>query len=78
LPELPDIEAYCAALRPRLIGGRLEEIDLRSAFLLRSVEPPVAAGRAVWLARLDPTAYDSLHGGLESLRPSSRIKPDDR
>ncbi|MEZ5330662.1 MAG: DNA-formamidopyrimidine glycosylase family protein [Thermoanaerobaculia bacterium] len=49
MPELPDVELYLAALRPRIVGHRLERVRLASPFLLRSVEPPLAAvaGRLV-------------------------------
>ena len=43
MPELPDIELYCAALEARIIGHRLEEISLSSPFVLRSAVPPLAA-----------------------------------
>jgi formamidopyrimidine-DNA glycosylase len=39
MPELPDIELYLHALRPRLVGARLDRLVLRSPFLLRTVEP---------------------------------------
>ena len=41
MPELPDVELYLAALRPRIVGHVLERIRLVSPFLLRSVTPPV-------------------------------------
>ena len=49
MPELPDVEAYLAALRPRIVGARLERVRLANPFILRSVEPPPSAvsGRAV-------------------------------
>ena len=49
MPELPDVEAYLAALRPRILGARLERVRLASPFVLRSVDPPLAAvsGRTV-------------------------------
>ena len=49
MPEIPDLEAYLHALRPRIVGNLLEMIRLRSPFLLRSVEPALeeANGRAV-------------------------------
>jgi formamidopyrimidine-DNA glycosylase len=49
LPELPDIELYRAALTPRIVGRPLAGIRIASPFVLRSVEPPVAAlvGRVV-------------------------------
>jgi formamidopyrimidine-DNA glycosylase len=43
MPELPDIETYLGALRPRILGTTLESIHLNSLFLLRTVEPPLAA-----------------------------------
>ena len=49
MPELPDVEAYLAALRPRIVGAPLERIRLANPFILRSVDPPPAevSGRAV-------------------------------
>ena len=41
MPELPDIELYLHALRPRIIGQRLQRIRLASPFLVRSVDPPI-------------------------------------
>jgi len=41
VPELPDIEVYLHALRPRVTGEVLEGVRLVSPFLLRSVEPPL-------------------------------------
>jgi formamidopyrimidine-DNA glycosylase len=49
MPELPDIAAYIHALEPRVIGQPLVGVRLASAFLLRTVEPPIASveGKAV-------------------------------
>jgi formamidopyrimidine-DNA glycosylase len=49
MPELPDIAAYLGALEPRIVGQRLERVRLSSAFLLRTVEPPIrdVEGRVV-------------------------------
>jgi formamidopyrimidine-DNA glycosylase len=49
VPELPDVEVYLAALRPRVLEQPLEAARVRSPFLLRTVEPPLAAlvGRRV-------------------------------
>jgi len=49
VPELPDIAAYLEALRPRVVGERLEAVRLGSPFLLRSTVPPLAeaAGKTV-------------------------------
>jgi len=43
MPELPDISAYIAALEPRMLGEPIEQIRLASPFLLRTVDPPIAA-----------------------------------
>ncbi len=43
MPELPDIELYLEALRERVAGRVLTRSSVRSLFLLRSVEPPLAA-----------------------------------
>ena len=42
MPELPDIAAYISALEPRIVGQPLERVRLASAFLLRTVQPPLA------------------------------------
>jgi formamidopyrimidine-DNA glycosylase len=49
MPELPNVEVYLQALRPRIVGQVLERVRLASPFLLRSVEPPLDAlvGRPV-------------------------------
>jgi len=43
MPELPDIAAYISALEPRIVGQTIERVRLASAFLLRTVEPPVTS-----------------------------------
>ena len=43
MPELPDIAAYLHALAPRVVGQRLVGVRLASAFLLRTVEPPLSS-----------------------------------
>jgi formamidopyrimidine-DNA glycosylase len=55
VPELPDITVYLEALAERIQGATLDRIDLRSPFLLRTVEPPITAcvgHRVVGLRRL--------------------------
>ncbi len=49
MPELPDVTLYVTSLE-RTVGGRvLERLRLKSAFLVRSVDPPIGAveGRRV-------------------------------
>jgi formamidopyrimidine-DNA glycosylase len=43
MPELPDVAAYITALEPRIIGEPLEHVRLASAFLLRTVQPPLTS-----------------------------------
>jgi len=43
MPELPDITVYIEALERRILGRPLIGVRLGSPFVLRSVEPPLAA-----------------------------------
>jgi len=43
LPELPDVVVYVEALTRHLVGRRLARVKLLSPFVLRSVDPPIAA-----------------------------------
>ena len=49
MPELPDIELYLHALRPRIVGKCLSRVRVASPFLVRTVDPPLTAveGRVV-------------------------------
>jgi formamidopyrimidine-DNA glycosylase len=49
MPELPDIELYLHALRPRLVGQSLDRVRIASPFLIRTVNPPIdaAVGRTI-------------------------------
>jgi len=49
MPELPDIVVYLEALERRIVGQPLERVRIVSPFVLRSVDPPIAAaeGRRV-------------------------------
>ncbi len=49
MPELPDVTVYVEHLRRSVGSATLERVRLKSPFLLRSVEPPLAsvAGRKV-------------------------------
>ncbi len=67
MPELPDVEVYIRALERRIIGRRLEGIELYSPFLLRSVEPPLTELRgrtAIGLSRLGKRIVFELTGEL--------------
>ncbi|HJW68794.1 MAG TPA: DNA-formamidopyrimidine glycosylase family protein, partial [Candidatus Binatia bacterium] len=50
MPELPDVAVYLECLAPRIVCERLERVQLRSPFLLRTVEPPLGT---VFGARVD-------------------------
>jgi len=43
MPELPDVVVYVDALRERIVGGVMQRVSIRTPFLLRSIDPPVAA-----------------------------------
>ena len=43
MPELPEIEGYLAALRPRIVGKTLTDVRVASFSLLRTFDPPVEA-----------------------------------
>lgn len=49
VPELPDVVVYVEALTRHIVGHRLERLRLLSAFVLRSVDPPIdsIAGQTV-------------------------------
>jgi formamidopyrimidine-DNA glycosylase len=67
MPELPDIAAYLSALEPRIVGQRLEQVRIAGAFLLRTVQPPLASseGRTVReLRRIGKRIAIGLEGDL--------------
>jgi formamidopyrimidine-DNA glycosylase len=67
MPELPDISLYLEQLTPRILHQPLLRIIIRSPFVLRSVEPPLAAveGRRVTgLRRMGKRIVLSLEGDL--------------
>lgn len=43
MPELPDVTVYVEAMQTRIVGQTLLHVRLASPFLLRTVEPAVAA-----------------------------------
>lgn len=67
MPELPEVEAYLDALRPRIVDRTLEAVRVRSPSLLRTVDPPLrdAFGRRVTrLERLGKRLVWWLEGDL--------------
>ena len=43
MPELPDVELYLAALRPRVTGRAIERVRVASPFFVRTYDPPASA-----------------------------------
>jgi formamidopyrimidine-DNA glycosylase len=43
MPELPDIELYLHALRPRVVGQRIERARIGNPFIVRTYDPPLPA-----------------------------------
>ena len=67
MPELPDIELYLHALRPRILNQRLERIRVASPFLVRSVDPPidqVYGKKVIGLRRLGKRLVWAFEGDL--------------
>ncbi len=67
MPEYPDITVYVEHLQRRVVGQQLLKVRLGSPFVLRSVEPPLAAleGRAVTgVRRLGKRIVLALEGDL--------------
>lgn len=67
MPELPDIETYLLSLEPRVVGEPLERARVRSFFLVRTAEPPLAEaeGRKVReLRRIGKRIVFGMEGGL--------------
>lgn len=67
MPELPDITLYLEALAPRITGARLTRVRVPSPFLLRSVDPPLAAAQGrtvVGLSRLGKRIVIELEGEI--------------
>jgi formamidopyrimidine-DNA glycosylase len=53
MPELPDVELYLAALRPRVLGRAVRGTRVASPFFVRTFDPPLSTldGRAVTALR---------------------------
>lgn len=67
MPELPDIELYLHALRPRIVGQRVMRVRLASPFIVRSIDPPIEAivnREIVGLRRLGKRVVWTLEGDL--------------
>jgi len=43
MPELPDIQLYLHALRPRVLGQAIADVRIAGPFVLRTYDPPIDA-----------------------------------
>src|SRR5216684_4400393 len=67
MPELPDIVVYLEALEKRILGHRLQRIQIGSPFLVRTATPPISdaeAKQVVALRRLGKRICIGLEGEL--------------
>jgi len=67
MPELPEIEAYIAALEPRVVGQPLSGVRVASFSLLKTYDPPVATvlgKRVESLARIGKRIVLNLEDGF--------------
>ena len=67
MPELPDVTVYCEAIAERVVGSKLLGVRLASPFVLRSVDPPLAAAagsRVLGVSRLGKRIVVELEGDL--------------
>ena len=67
MPELPDITIYVEALQRRITGQPMEEIRLKTPFLLRTVDPPLSeliGNRVLGVDRLGKRIVIEVEGAL--------------
>lgn len=65
MPELPDIDVYVARLEERIVDCLLLQVHVSTPFLLRSVDPPLAAAcglRVTGIRRIGKRIAIGLHG----------------
>jgi formamidopyrimidine-DNA glycosylase len=67
MPELPDLTLYLEALQQRIVGERLERVQIVSPFVLRTAVPPIQAAeqrRVIEVRRLGKRLAIGLEGEL--------------
>lgn len=67
MPELPDITVYLQALEKRILGRRLERVQISTPFLLRTATPQLATvedKRVVELQRIGKRVCIGIEGDL--------------
>jgi formamidopyrimidine-DNA glycosylase len=65
VPELPDVTVYVERIAERVVRHRLEQVRVRSPFVLRTAVPDIAEarGRIVeWVSRLGKRIVFALSG----------------
>ena len=78
MPELPEIETIRLALEPRIVGRRLDEVEIRDPRLVRPFEPhAVAVRRRTRLVGLvEPVGRRRVHAAPATTRsPKSASSP---
>ena len=90
MPELPDITIYMEQLERRIVGRKLEKLEIAKPFVLRTFDPPVAQivgttvrsvrrmGKRIVLA-LDGELFIVIHlmiaGRLKWRAPAAKLPP---
>ena len=90
MPELPDITIYIEQLERRIVGRKLEKLEIAKPFVLRTFDPPVAQivgttvrsvrrmGKRIVLA-LDGELFIVIHlmiaGRLKWRAPAAKLPP---
>jgi formamidopyrimidine-DNA glycosylase len=67
MPELPDLTVYLEALQQRIVGERLERVQIVSPFVLRTAVPPIQTAeqrRVIEVRRLGKRLALGLEGEL--------------
>ena len=73
MPELPDVTVYVERLTALLLAQPLTGVLVRSPFVLRSVEPPLAelVGRRALVVQADEHPVIVLH--VDDMHAASRV-----
>jgi len=67
VPELPDLTVYLEALQQRIVGERLERVQIVSPFVLRTAVPAIQSAeqrRVIEVRRIGKRLAIGLEGGL--------------
>jgi formamidopyrimidine-DNA glycosylase len=67
MPELPDIVAYIEALERKMVGQTIQDVRVKSPFVIRSFDPPISSAigaRVAGLRRIGKRIAFALDGDL--------------